>query len=110
MREVIYDFGEFRESKFLYEVKILKYGFFIIYILFVLIIGFVLWSIVGEIDINVKVQGIIRFWEDEVRIISYVGGKVKEIFVKEGEYVKKGEVFFKIDDEEYVKKRDLLKQ
>ncbi|ADQ39851.1 secretion protein HlyD family protein [Caldicellulosiruptor acetigenus I77R1B] len=110
MREVIYDFGELRESKLLYEAKIPKYGLFITYILLALIIGLVLWSIVGEIDINVKVQGIIRPWEDEARIISYVGGKVKEIFVKEGEYVKKGEVLFKIDDEEYVKKRDLLKQ
>ncbi|WAM30574.1 HlyD family efflux transporter periplasmic adaptor subunit [Caldicellulosiruptor naganoensis] len=110
MREVIYDFGELRESKLLYEAKIPKYGLFITYILLALIIGLVLWSIVGKIDINVKVQGIIRPWEDEAKVISYVGGKVKEIFVKEGEYVKKGEVLFKIDDEEYVKKRDLLKQ
>jgi len=43
-------------------------------------------------------------------VISYVGGKVKEVFVKEGEYVKKGDVLFKIDDEEYIKKRDLLRQ
>ncbi|ADQ47118.1 secretion protein HlyD family protein [Caldicellulosiruptor kronotskyensis 2002] len=110
MREVIYDFGELRESKLLYESEIPRYGLFITYILLALIIGLVLWSIAGKIDINVKVQGIIRPWEDEAKVISYVGGKVKEVFVKEGEYVKKGEVLFKIDDEEYVKKRDLLRQ
>jgi len=110
MREVIYDFSELRESKLLYEAEIPRYGLFITYILLALIIGLVLWSIVGKIDINVKVQGIIRPWEDEAKVISYVGGKVKEVFVKEGEYVKKGEVLFKIDDEEYVKKRDLLRQ
>ncbi|AZT90308.1 HlyD family efflux transporter periplasmic adaptor subunit [Caldicellulosiruptor changbaiensis] len=110
MREVIYDFGELRESKLLYEAEIPRYGLFITYILLALMIGLVLWSIVGKIDINVKVQGIVRPWEDEAKVISYVGGKVKEVFVKEGEYVKKGEVLFKIDDEEYVKKRDLLRQ
>uniref|UniRef100_A0A7C5V525 HlyD family efflux transporter periplasmic adaptor subunit n=1 Tax=Caldicellulosiruptor owensensis TaxID=55205 RepID=A0A7C5V525_9FIRM len=110
MREVIYDFGELKESKLLYESEIPRYGLFITYILLALIIGLVLWSIVGKININVNVQGIIRPWEDEANVISYVGGKVKEVFVKEGEYVKKGEVLFKIDDEEYVKKRDLLRQ
>ncbi len=110
MREVIYDFGELRESKLLYESEIPRYGLFITYILLALVIGLVLWSVVGKIDINVKVQGIIRPWEDEAKVISYVGGKVKEVFVKEGEYVKKGEVLFKIDDEEYVNKRDFLKQ
>jgi len=110
MREVIYDFGELKESKLLYESEISKYGLYITYILLALVIGLVLWSIVGRIDINVKVQGIIRPWEDEAKVISYVGGKVKEVFVKEGEYVKKGDVLFKIDDEEYVKKRDFLKQ
>jgi len=110
MREVIYDFGELKESKLLYESEISKYGLYITYILLALVIGLVLWSIVGKIDINVKVQGIIRPWEDEAKVISYVGGKVKEVFVKEGEYVKKGDVLFKIDDEEYVKKRDFLKQ
>ena len=110
MREVIYDFSELRESKLLYEAEIPRYGLFITYILLALIIGLVLWSIVGKININVNVQGIIRPWEDEANVISYVGGKVKEVFVKEGEYVKKGEVLFKIDDEEYVKKRDLLRQ
>jgi HlyD family secretion protein len=110
MREVIYDFGELKESKLLYESEISKYGLYITYILLALVIGLVLWSIVGKIDINVTVQGIIRPWEDEAKVISYVGGKVKEVFVKEGEYVKKGDVLFKIDDEEYVKKRDFLKQ
>ncbi|WAM32791.1 HlyD family efflux transporter periplasmic adaptor subunit [Caldicellulosiruptor morganii] len=110
MREVIYDFGELKESKLLYESEIPKYGLYITYILLALIIGLVLWSIAGEIDINVKVQGIIRPWEDEARIISYVGGKIKEVFVKEGEYVKKGEILFKIDDWEYVKKKNFLKQ
>jgi len=110
MREVIYDFGELKESKLLYESEISKYGLYITYILLALVIGLVLWSIVGKIDINVKVQGIIRPWEDEAKVISYVGGKVKEVFVKEGEYVKKGDVLFKIDDEEYIKKRDLLRQ
>jgi len=110
MREVIYDFGELKESKLLYESEISKYGLYITYILLALVIGLVLWSIVGKIDINVKVQGIIRPWEDEAKVISYVGGKVKEVFVKESEYVKKGDVLFKIDDEEYVKKRDFLKQ
>ncbi|WAM32775.1 HlyD family efflux transporter periplasmic adaptor subunit [Caldicellulosiruptor morganii] len=110
MREVIYDFGELKESKLLYESEIPRYGLFITYILLALVIGLVLWSVVGKIDINVKVQGIIRPWEDEAKVISYVGGKVKEVFVKEGEYIKKGEVLFKIDDEEYVNKRDFLKQ
>ncbi|WPX10092.1 HlyD family efflux transporter periplasmic adaptor subunit [Anaerocellum danielii] len=110
MREVIYDFGELRESKLLYESEIPRYGLFITYILLALVIGLVLWSVVGKIDINVKVQGIIRPWEDEAKVISYVGGKVKEVFVKESEYVKKGEILFKIDDWEYVKKKNFLKQ
>ena len=110
MREVIYDFGELKESKLLYESEIPRYGLFITYILLALVIGLVLWSVVGKIDINVKVQGIVRPLEDEAKVVSYVGGKVKEVFVKEGEYVKKGDILFKIDDEEYVKKRDLLKQ
>ncbi|WAM34910.1 HlyD family efflux transporter periplasmic adaptor subunit [Caldicellulosiruptor morganii] len=110
MREVIYDFGELKESKLLYESEIPRYGLFITYILLALVIGLVLWSVVGKIDINLKIQGIIRPWEDEAKVISYVGGKVKEVFVKEGEYVKKGEILFKIDDWEYVKKKNFLKQ
>ena len=110
MREVIYDFSELKESKLLYELEIPRYGLFITYILLALVIGLVLWSVVGKIDINVKVQGIVRPLEDEAKVVSYVGGKVKEVFVKEGEYIKKGEVLFKIDDEEYVNKRDFLKR
>lgn len=49
MREVIYDFSELKESKLLYELEIPRYGLFITYILLALVIGLVLWSVVGKL-------------------------------------------------------------
>lgn len=52
----------------------------------------------GDFSVAVDVQGEVRPSE-EYWIMPAVGGRVKEIFVREGQQVKKGQKLFQLDDE-----------
>jgi protease secretion system membrane fusion protein len=60
--------------------------------------GFLLWSSLAPLDEGVPTSGIVTLDTKRKTIQHLSGGIVKEIFVKEGEFVKAGTPLVRIDD------------
>lgn len=55
------------------------------------------WCCIGEIDYFIKASGIVRPGESVSTISSLMTGRVETLNISEGDYVKKGDLLFKID-------------
>ncbi len=64
------------------------------------------WSVFGRLPVNVEAQGIYVNKGGTYNVYSTVGGIVRQVEVKEGDYVKKGDVIAYLDTEEVQKKLD----
>ncbi len=79
--------------------KVSRLGFFIIFIIFGLIIG---WAVVAKVDLTVQAPGEIVVNTYKKTIAHPRGGLIEEIYVKEGEYVKKGDKLLKIKSDQLI--------
>ncbi len=61
------------------------------------------WAYFSKIDDIVKTQGKIITTTNIQTISSLNGGTLKEIYVREGNHVKKGDILFKLSDLDYKK-------
>lgn len=55
------------------------------------------WCCIGEIDYFIKANGVVRPNENVSTISSLMTGRVETLNISEGDYVKKGDLLFKID-------------
>lgn len=108
MKVVMYDIKDLTESKQMYETNIPRYGLILTYILLALLTLLLIWSIYSEIDINVKIKGIVRPESEIESIVNLLEGKIEDIYVKESEHVHKGQYLYKVDNSEYIQKKKLL--
>lgn len=61
--------------------------------------GFLLWAAVVPLDEGVPTQGMVSI-DTKRRVVQHFrGGIIKEVFVKEGQFVKKGDLLMKLDPE-----------
>lgn len=58
------------------------------------------WCCIGEIDYFIKASGVVRPGENVSTISSLMTGRVETLNISEGDYVKKGELLFKINTAE----------
>ncbi len=55
------------------------------------------WCCIGEIDYFIKASGVVRPGESVSTISSLMTGRVETLNISEGDYVKKGDLLFKLD-------------
>lgn len=96
MNNNIINIDEISESRELIEKSPPTFIFIIIYTFIIMLLLTLCWSYFGKKEIVVKSQGIIKPIQSNT-IKSVIGGKVNDIKVKEGQYVKKGDKLLSID-------------
>lgn len=83
---------------------------FILYTIFIFLIFFIIWITVFEIDERVKGLGKVIPSAGMQTIQSIDGGSIKNILVKEGQIVKKGQPLLVIDKTRFIASEDELKE
>lgn len=108
MKAYIHDINEITDSREVLESRPQPFINIFIYILIALIVIAVIWSYFGEIDENIKAQGIVRPNQKISSIKNQITGKVENVNFKEGDLVKKGDLLFTIEHSVLDLQRDSL--
>lgn len=93
----IQNLNELSDGKELLESKPNKFTRFFIYILFAILISFLLWAWFSTKEVVISVPGIVISNDDTYSISTMLTGAVKSINIKNGQYVKTGDVLFTLD-------------
>ena len=83
-------------------------GKVIIFSIFALLIITIIWACLAELDVVVIAPGTANPVEDIHIIQAQATGKIEEILVSEGEYVKKGQIVMKLDGDSIASEIELL--
>lgn len=70
--------------------------------------GFIVWGVSANLAKGVSSQGTVVVEGKRKTIQHYEGGIIKELFVKDGDKVKKGDVLVTLDETQILSKSDLL--
>lgn len=108
MKAYIQDINELSDSRELLETKPQPFISIFIYTLIAMVVIAVIWSYYGEIDENIKAQGIVRPNQKISSIRNQITGKVENVNLKEGDQVKKGDLLFTIEHSILDIQRDTL--
>ncbi|AKL94342.1 hypothetical protein CACET_c08330 [Clostridium aceticum] len=84
MREIVHNLKDITDSRELLESKPPAFTILFIYILIALLTIAVVWSYIGEMDVVVKADGVVRPNQRISTINNMVGGKVKEVYLEGG--------------------------
>ncbi|MBA2133782.1 HlyD family secretion protein [Capillibacterium thermochitinicola] len=110
MREEIIDLSELTESREMLQAREPKFISSFIWLVLLLFASSFLWMWFGEIDIVVKATGVVRPVGNVSIIRSIYGGKLEQIFYKEGVKVKKGDPLFLIETSSLEREKENLMQ
>jgi len=110
MREEIIDLSELTESREMLQAREPKFISSFIWLVLLLFASSFLWMWFGEIDIVVKTTGIVRPVGNVSIIRSIYGGKLEQIFYKEGLKVKKGDPLILIETSSLVREKENMMQ
>ena len=97
MKAIIQDIKEMTDSRELLESKPNPVIPIFVYTLIAMILAALLWSYFGEIDENIKAQGVVRPDDKISSIKNIVAGKVENVNIKEGKKVKSGDILYTIE-------------
>lgn len=96
-REIIIPMNEISDSVEMLHEKPNKGMPVFTWILVLLLAAALIWCSIGEIDYFIKASGVVRPGESISTISSLMTGRIEKLNISEGEYVKKGDLLFKID-------------
>lgn len=99
MKPIIADMNEMSESVEVYKSKPNPFMVYTIYTVFAIVVIACIWMCFFDINEVVKSSGIIKNSEDIYDVGSAVTGVIKEKYVKDGDYVKEGDVLYVIEIE-----------
>lgn len=105
MKFKIEDIKNLSDSRQVLESKPNKFIIIFIYILLTLILMFFAWSWFSEKEVVAKVSGVVRPNSKVQTISNIVQGEVKNVKMKNGEKVSKGDILFEIDSDSLEKEK-----
>lgn len=97
MKQVIYDISEFTDSREVMEANRLRYAIIFMYMIITVLMAFLIWAYFAEIDVTIKVNGVVRPTNEVNRIMNECSGKVEHTSIKNGEKVDKFQELYQID-------------
>lgn len=97
MKSITMQLSEISESREVMESRPYPMVILFIYILMAILAIALTWMYFGEIDVVLKGAGVIRPNESISVITNKVTGRVGEVFIEEGNTVKRGDVLFVIE-------------
>lgn len=89
--------NEITEGRELLEKKPSKLSLWFIYILIAVFISFFVWAWFSNKEVVISVPGIVAPSEDTYTVSSLINGVIKEIDVKNGQHVEKGQKLFTLN-------------
>lgn len=110
MKAIVRNLNDITDSREMLEAK--THPFITIFIvgLTIIIFGALLWSYYGEIDINIKANGVVRPNEKISSIKNKVAGKVKRVNYNPGQKIKTGELLYSIESSDLEIQKDALSE
>lgn len=102
MSNIIQNLSEITDSRELLEARPHKFTSIFSYGLIAILISALIWSYFGEIDIVTKTNGVVKSNDKTISVLNEVDGKVKEMFFKEGQIVKEGDILYTLDSTDIV--------
>ncbi|MCY6355559.1 HlyD family efflux transporter periplasmic adaptor subunit [Clostridium sp. ZS2-4] len=102
MRYEIRDLNEITDSIELLEAKPHKFTSIFIYIIALILLSALTWSYFSKIDVVVKADGVLRPNDEISTIKNIVTGKVKDIYFRDGQSVKQGQILYTIEHNELI--------
>lgn len=100
MKPIIIDMKEISDSTEVYESKPNRILVYTIYIILTMVVVAVLWMALFKMDIVVKSNGIFKGSNAVYEISSGVTGSVKRTHIKNGQYVKEGDILYVLSIDE----------
>lgn len=100
MKPIIIDMKEISDSTEVYESKPNRILVYTIYIILTMVVVAVLWMALFKMDIVVKCNGIFKGSNAIYEISSGVTGSVKRTHIKNGQYVKEGDILYVLSIDE----------
>ena len=100
MSKKIKNFSDLKDSKLLFDKKVPAFGYTLIIIVSVLLVGIVIWSIFTPKTYMIKATGVVTN-DDGNYVMSAFGGVITDSKMQEGLLVKEGDVLFCINSTEY---------
>jgi len=98
MKFKIESLDELSDSRQIMESKPHKLTSIFIYILLTVIISFILWASFSEKEVVIKLTGIVNPNEESYVVSNPIAGEIKEVYMKNGQTIKKDAVLYKTDD------------
>ncbi len=100
MKPILIDINKMSDSRELYETRPNPWFSVLIYTMLTIVIVALTWMYFGRIDIVVKSDGIIRPNSQVATVINTYGGKLEEVYIKDGSSVEEGDILYIIEHEE----------
>ena len=92
----VYTYNELKESKLIYDRKPPAFGVIITWLTLIFLTAIIIWAVLSPKSYVVKAAGIVSDGQ-KVNVMNTVTGKIKNIAVKEGQAVSKGDLLIEID-------------
>lgn len=98
---------ELKDSQIMFDKDVPPFGYMIISIIFVLLIGIFIWSTYAHKSYMIIAQGTVTSAESNYVMPSYTG-EIKESFMEEGKLVSEGDTLFTVKSTDYDLQEDQL--
>lgn len=106
----IYSFDQFTDSVELLERKPPRFIAVLLSLLFLSLIGFMIWAYVGKFDVVSKGTAIIQGKTDISVSKTEIAGIVDNVKVKSGDEVKKGDILIQLKNQELTNRQNQVNQ
>ena len=93
----IQNLNEISDGRELLETRPNKFTSIFIYILIAILVSFLLWAWFSTKEVVINVPGIVTSNDNAYAISTMLTGAVKSVNIKNGQYVKKGDLLFTLD-------------
>lgn len=91
---------ELKDRRIMFDKDLPPFGYMLVSIVFVLLVGILIWSLFAHKAYTIKAEGIVTSSESNYVMPSYTG-EIKESFMEEGKLVSEGDVLFTVKSTDY---------
>ena len=91
---------ELKDSQILFDKDLPPFGYMIVSIMSLLLIGVLIWSVFAQKAYMIRAEGIVTSSESNYVMPSYTG-EIEESFMEEGKLVSEGDILFTVKSTDY---------
>ncbi len=96
------EWEELSDSRELLEARTPRVITWTIGLILIILCAGVVWCIFGKMDVVVKASGVVRSNDSAVKVVSQAAGSVEKIYFQPGQRVKKDQVLYEMNQEQWM--------